>query len=340
MNSFTTIKSRLFPKGVKRSAKNFSNKIFKRTTEKKLVTTFNHLSMEPGSVICIHAMLSEMGYLVGGPEVIFKSLIQAVPDCTIIMPTFPFDDSTDSYLSQNPIYDKDKTPSKSGLLSETFRNFPGVKRSFHPTHPCSAIGPMADFLIDGSEYSETPFGDESSYGRYCALDNAVQLLIHTNNSSIVHRVQELVNIPSLFEPGVRKAKGSNKYGRVEEYAVKVHTPVIPLFWILPGDGGSEVEYLWSPDYSFLLPDYNRNRVLSKLKSSKAKNLLVDRHQYFFDNDIYRSIKIHDALITVVKVKPWLERICSDLFQSLEMYGRYYSRENLSKMLKQGKLSKY
>ena len=209
----SNLKRQLFPKGIKRGLRNYQNRLINRTSEKKLVGTFSRLGFEKGAVICIHAMLSGLGYIEGGPQTIFRSLQKVVPDCTILMPTFPFDGSTQQYLANGPIYDKNVTPSKSGLLSETLRLFPGAQRSFHPTHPCVAVGPRAGELIDGSEISKTPFGDDSSYGRYCLMDEAVQLLIHTNSSSIVHRVQEVVNIPNLFQDDLVVAKGIGPDGK-------------------------------------------------------------------------------------------------------------------------------
>lgn len=333
------IKTRIFPKGIKREFSNSRNRIFKRTTQNKLVQGIERLNIQAGSAICVHAMLSGLGYISGGPETIIKSIKKAVPESTLIMPTFPFDGSTEDYLSENPVYNKEKTPSRSGLLSETLRKFPGSKRSYHPTHPCVSLGPEADYLIEGSELSETPFGDDSSYGRFCRLDNAVQLLIHTNSSSIVHRVQELVNIPNLFYQNKAIAKGVDKTGKIRSYEIYIHMPKIPLYWILPGDNPAQVEYIWSPDYAFLFPDYNRTRILNKLQSSRAKSILLDRHSYFLEKGIYTSTLINGAEIVAVRVKPWLERICKDLTDSINTYPDRYSIRNMTTALEQGLLVK-
>jgi aminoglycoside N3'-acetyltransferase len=338
MNKITELKVRLFPKGIKRSLKTYHNRLFNRTSEKKMVAGFNKLNIEPGSVICIHAMVSGMGYIPGGLVRILESVFEAVPNSTILMPTFPFSGSTEEYLAGNPIYDKHNTPSKSGLLSEVLRTYPGTKRSFHPTHPCAALGPDADLLINKSEESKTPFGSDSSYGRFCSLDNAVLLLIHTNSSSIVHRVQEIVNMPNLFYNNLFTARGIDQARNIRDYQIHVHTPEIPLYWIIPGDE-KKIEYIWSPDYCFLFPEYNRIRILNRLQNSKAKTFLSDRHRYFLDTGIYTLTRINGAEILAVKAKPWLERICRDLKTSLAEFSEYYSLVNMKNTSAKGFLSK-
>jgi hypothetical protein len=274
-------------------------------------------------------MLSGLGYVRNGPVTVINSILKAVPGATILMPSFPFSGTTDAYLASNPLYNRETTPSKSGLLSETLRLYPGAKRSYHPTHPCVVLGPKADELIDGSENSETPFGDVSLYGRYSNMENAVQLLIHTNSSSIVHRVQEMVNIPNLFLEKTATARGLDSENRERDYTIRIHAPTLPLYWVLPGDGEGSAEYIWSPDYSFLFPEYNRTRILNRLKSRKAREVLLERHQYFIDEQVYQTTGIGEAEIVAVKVKPWLEKICSDLRESLGLFSDFYSFEKLN-----------
>jgi aminoglycoside N3'-acetyltransferase len=339
MINILNVKRNYFPKGIRRGLSNFKNKLFSQTSEKQLVKAFSSLGMEEGAVIGIHAMLSGLGYIQNGPGTIIKSVLKAVPDSTLIMPSFPFDGTTDAYLASNPLYNRNTTPSKSGLLSETLRLYPGAKRSYHPTHPCVALGPLADDLINGSEKSKTPFGDRSAYGRYCAMDNAVQLLIQTNSSSIVHRVQEMVNIPNLFLEKTETARGLGPGGIEREYNIHIHTPILPLYWTLPGDEGGSAEYIWSPDYSFLFPEYNRTRILNRLKSQKARGVLLDRHQYFIDNQVYQTTRIDEAEIVAVKVKPWLEKICSDFRENLASFPEFYSQERLNDARQKGFLTK-
>ena len=217
LNFLIAWKQKTFPKGIRRKLANAGDRLFRRATERKLACAFSRLQIPPGAVICVHSMLSGLGYIVGGPETVIRAIQKAVPDCTILMPTFPFSGSMLDYIDSHPApFDADTTPSRSGLLTETLRKMPGAKRSYHPTHSCAALGPRADELLDGSEWSLTPFGDNSAYGRFTLAKDAYLLLIHTNNTSIVHRIQELVDMPNLFLDGTRMVKGYGQGGELRE----------------------------------------------------------------------------------------------------------------------------
>lgn len=339
MNNIHKMKRRLFPRGLRSALQRRWNRIFQRTTEGNLTASLRKLAIEERSVICIHAMLSGLGYIIGGPATVIRAVQRAVPDATIMMPSFPFDGSALDYIKADPVYDRRATPSQSGLLSETLRLIRGAVRSLHPTHPCVALGPQAEALIAGTEKAQTPFGDDSTYGRFCSLENPILLLIHTNNTSLVHRAQQCVAMPNLFLPASYPAKGRTQDGEIAEYRVRIHVPVIPLYVIMPGDGPAEREYIWFPDYALLFPDYNRNRILHKLRSAKAKQMLLERHDWFVRRGVYRFVEHRQALIACVQVKPWMERICADVRQSIETFPDDYRYENMDRALKQGLLSK-
>ena len=329
------LKKKKFPRGIRRDLSKHYGRVFHRVSEKNLLSAFKTLQIPDGSVVCIHAMLSGLGFIVGGPETVIRALLKSAEQVTLMMPSFPFTGTTEAYLCGDPIFDREATPSKSGLLSETLRRYPGVRRSYHPTHPCVSIGPAAELLLKGSEVSLTPFGDDSTYGRFSRLGNAVLLLIHTNNTSFVHRIQEIVNTPNLFFDRSLTAKGYGPDGNLFEYEVFVHRPKVPLYVV---EEDETVEYIWLPDYVLLFPAYNRERILGRLKSERTKEFLVKRHQYFLENDIYRTVSIRNAEIMAVRLKPWMEKICHDLKENIVKHAKRYRREELESALNDGKLT--
>jgi aminoglycoside N3'-acetyltransferase len=340
MRSFSKLKKELFPKGISRKLKHYKNMAFYRTTRKNLGLSLEQLGIRERSVICIHGMLSSLGYLVGGPETVITAIKEWVSETTLMMATFPFGNATADYISTDPVYHVKKTPSKSGLLSEALRLQPGAKRSYHPTHPCVALGPKTNYLIDGSQWAETPFGHNSTYGRFSNLDEAVLLLIHTNNTSIVHRIQEIVEMPNLFLKECASVKGYDSEDKIVKYRLRIHTPIIPLYVVMPGDSLEQKEYVWFPDYVLLFPEYNKVRILGKIRSAKAKKQLIERHNWFLKEGIYKTIRHGHAEIAAVQVKPWLDKICDDLNENIEQFSTEYNYENMEKALSHGLLSKY
>ena len=338
MISPSELKRQLLPKGIRRELQNLGNRLFNRCTEDKLVTVFQRLQIPPGAYVCVHSMLSGLGYLVGGPETVIKALQRAVPGCTIMMPSFPFSGSAKEYLDLGEVFDPQQTPSKSGMLTECLRRMPGAVRSLHPTHPCVALGPGARDLIDGAEQSLTPFGDDSTYGRFSKKSNAYLLLIHTNNTSMVHRIQEMVNMPNLFLDPVFNARTLLPTGGVTEFPVKLHTPVVPLF-VVEGDEGKGKEFLWYPDYTLLFPKYNYQRIQEKLLGNPAWEKLKKRHDSFIERGVYAVSASGGSEIMSVKLDPWLREINRDVCRSLQLFCSDYDGENLAAMYREGRLAK-
>jgi len=306
----------------------YSNRVIRRATRPGLAKCFAELKIEPGATICIHAAVSELGYLSEGPQSVIFALQDAVPQCTIMMPTFPFGGPAVGYVSSDPIYDPSRTPSAMGILSETLRQMPEARRSLHPTHPCAALGRNAGMLIDGSESSITPCGDSSTHGRLSARDDAVVLLIHTNNTSLVHRFQEIIDMPNLFLPEPYPVRGYGQNGQLRTYHLKIHVPDLPMYAAISRGTTGGVEYLWLADYVVQFPEARRQRVLSLIASPEAKQLLRDRQQTFFDTGVFRQATYGAAEILAIRLQPWQDRICRDLRQNLGTFAACYTRATL------------
>jgi len=330
-------KQRCFPKGIRRTANAYVNRLIHRATRKSLARSFSELRIARGAVICVHSALSSLGYLVDGPESVIHALQDAVPDCTIMMPSFPVDETALKYVLSDPIYDPVHTPSMSGLLTECMRKMPGARRSLHPTHPCIALGPAADELISGSELSLTPFGDSSTYGRFGKRDDAVLVLVHTNNTSIVHRFQEIVDMPNLFLPDSYQVRGLDNLGAVHSYHLRIHNPLLPLFVaVAQHEKGSE--YMWFPDYVVQFPTEHEAQILRRLKDAEARGFIEDRQRYFFSKGIFTKVRHKKAEILAIRVKPWQDRICQDLRASLTRFPDSYDMAKLRAAKDEGLLA--
>jgi len=255
-----------------------------------------------------------------------------------MMPSFPFSGSAKDYVDFGAIYDRDNTPSQSGLLTECLRKMPGAVRGLHPTHPCVALGPRAHELIDGSENSPTPFGDDSTYGRFSADKNAYLLLIHTNNTSIVHRVQEMVEMPNLFLEGMYEARALDVRGEVKKYSVSLHTPNLPLYVIEHGSNG-EREYLWFPDYVLLFPKYNADRIKLNVKSDTVFEKLQKRHEFFIAEGIYSIKRLMESEIMGVKLNLWLDYVNKDVIDSITSHQNEYDYSVLIEEYRNGSILK-
>ncbi len=324
-----SIKSRLFPGGVRRALARWEMMLFRRLGPQELRRVISSMGIPGGAWICIHSRLSGLGYLPHGPRMVLDAVLEAVPGCTVIMPTFPFAGSALDYVQSGAVYDPENTPSASGALSEALRLYPGALRSLHPTHPCAAVGPDAPALIENSEESQTPFGPESAYGRYASSGNAWQLLIHTNHTSIVHYFQEIAEMPNLFLPGLFAAKGIDRDRRERVRHVKVHRPVLPLYVALP-------EYIWLPDFAIPFPASTRQELVARL-GARAMAPILERQQELERAGSVRVVRCRDAEIAAVHVPPWTARVCAQMRDSFARFPERYELDFLEMAQREGKL---
>ena len=129
--------------------------VVQRTTQpltvERLASEFSACGLQSGQTVIVHSALSSLGWVVGGPVAVIQALLQLVgPSGTLIMPTQTWknlDPASGVYQVEGipeawypivrehlPAYDPAVTPSIGmGVIAEVFRNWPGARRSNHPT---------------------------------------------------------------------------------------------------------------------------------------------------------------------------------------------------------------
>lgn len=113
-----------------------------------LVAGLRAMGVRPGDVLIVHSSMKSLGPVRGGPETVIAALQKAVGRRgTILMPAFSY--CFERVYEPTEPFDPAATPSKVGLVSETFRRSPDVLRSGHPTHSVAVWGRLAQSLIDG-----------------------------------------------------------------------------------------------------------------------------------------------------------------------------------------------
>ena len=75
------------------------------------------------------------------------------------MPSMPF--------VRKKVFNVQRTITYAGILAESFRTYPGVKRSINVQHSVCAIGPLADELLQEHHESKIRFDEKSPYYKLC-----------------------------------------------------------------------------------------------------------------------------------------------------------------------------
>ncbi len=144
-----------------------------------------------GDVLIVHSSMKSLGQVEGGPQAVIGAMQDVLSEHgTLLMPTF-------SHLQPDSIFRVDETPSRTGLITETFRTTPGVVRSWHPTHAVSAWGAHAAEWTAGHEHN-SGLGVGSPLHR--AAEAGAKILMigcDVRTCSLVHVAEAIVRVPYL-----------------------------------------------------------------------------------------------------------------------------------------------
>jgi aminoglycoside 3-N-acetyltransferase len=162
----------------------------------ELVRCLLELGVRPAGVLMVHSSLKALGQRAGGPAAVIEGLRGALgPDGTLLMPALSYSTVT----PEHPFYDARDTPSCVGIIPETYRLTPGVRRSLHPTHSVCAAGPLTGDLLGAHATDRTPCGVGSPFRRLPQVRGQILMLgcgLEPNTS--MHAIEELVVPPYLF----------------------------------------------------------------------------------------------------------------------------------------------
>lgn len=160
-------------------------------TRESLARDLRALGVVPGMILLVHASLSSLGWVCGGPVAVVQALLDALtPDGTLVTPTHTGEYSEPSLWGNPPVpeswwpviratmpaFDPRVTPTRGmGAIAETFRVWPGALRSGHPHVSFAALGPHAARITADHTLNDS-LGEGSPLARIYDLDGYVLLL--------------------------------------------------------------------------------------------------------------------------------------------------------------------
>ena len=149
------------------------------------------MGIRPGDTLLVHSAYGPLLGFEGTPGNLIEAFLEAVgPTGNLLMVSLPYTSATSDYLRRTEVFDVRKTPSRMGLVSESFRRLKGVRRSLHPTHPLLAYGPKSDWIVSGHEECRFPCGEGTPYEKLFELKGKVLFFGVTEYSFTFHHYLE------------------------------------------------------------------------------------------------------------------------------------------------------
>ncbi|MBD2607447.1 AAC(3) family N-acetyltransferase [Scytonema hofmannii FACHB-248] len=156
-----------------------------------LTDELQQIGLAPGMTLLIHSSLSSLGWVCGGSIAVVQVLMDVLTTTsTLVMPTHSGDYSDPSEWENPPVpsewwqtirdtmpaFDARLTPTLGmGKIPESFRTYPDVLRSNHPSTSFAAWGQNAQMVIKDHAYDDS-LGKDSPLAHLYDLDAWVLLL--------------------------------------------------------------------------------------------------------------------------------------------------------------------
>lgn len=202
-------------------------------TTSSLMDDFQRMGIKKGMTLIVHSSLSSLGWVCGGAVAVVTALMEAVgKEGTLIMPSQSAGNSDPAEWQQPPVpeawwptirdempaYDPDTTPARGmGVIADTFRSFPGVKRSSHPMYSFTAWGKHADHILS-EQPLEAGFGPRSPLAKIYELDGDILLMgiTHDSNTSLHFAEHSIPQREKVQKGAALKENGNRVWKTYEE----------------------------------------------------------------------------------------------------------------------------
>lgn len=235
----------------------------KSISKKKLIADLKSSGIQLGDVVLVHSSLSKIGYVEGGADTFIDALIECIgSNGTLLMPTAPTSGYQLNYIQENKLFDVLNTPSKTGIITETFRKRNGVIRSLHPTEPVAAYGPLAFELTKDHLNQLTPYNQNSPFYKITEHQGKILYVGVTldNAGTNLHTLEDAVEFKfpvyhdEIFEVAIIDALGVK-----HSVKTKVHNPIFSK----------------KRKCDELIPNFIRLNVAEEHQIGEAKTLVFD-----------------------------------------------------------------
>ena len=179
-------------------------------TRSRLVRDLRALGVAAGQVVMLHASVKAIGWVVGGPDVVLRALLDVLTPSGTLMILAGWEDNPyhladwpkdrqQAYLDECPAFDPatSRADHRSlSILAEYLRTWPGACRSGHPESSFVSVGQLAAWLTENHSL-QYGHGPGSPMAKLCKSGGQV-LLLGAGSSSVtlLHHAEHLADVPN------------------------------------------------------------------------------------------------------------------------------------------------
>jgi aminoglycoside N3'-acetyltransferase/SAM-dependent methyltransferase len=174
-----------------RQGKNITQRLFSYTPI-QLENQLKSMGISTGDTVLMHSAFRVFNGFAGTPDQVIACVLKVIGKSgTLVMVSLPYGGSTAAYLRAGVPFDVQQTRSAMGVITEIFRQTPGVVRSVNPAHPILAGGPAALWLIGDHEHTMYSCGKGSPFEKLVQLQAKALLFdVSLHNLTFFHYVKD------------------------------------------------------------------------------------------------------------------------------------------------------
>ncbi|OAQ98950.1 hypothetical protein LLEC1_00581 [Akanthomyces lecanii] len=191
------------------------------------------LVLGAGDTVLVHSSLSKVGWVCGGAEALVRAVLDVIRESgTLVVPTHTSDNSDPEEWRAPPVPESwwptirasmpafDPAVSRTrqmGVVAETVRGWPAMRRSAHPQTSFAAVGSRAATITAGHRL-DSMMGDESPLARLESVVGAKVLLLGVgwDRCTAFHLAESRLASPRKANSFAAMVDGNRQWVTVED----------------------------------------------------------------------------------------------------------------------------
>ena len=178
-------------------------------TKSQLFRELKELGVAEGQTVMLHASVKNIGWVVGGPDVVLDAILDDLTTRGTLMMLASWEDNPyelshwpeerkEAYLRECPAFDPERSRADRkdmSILTEYLRTWPCAYRSRHP-FSYVAVGERAQWITDEHPWQYRD-GPGSPLAKLCEVDGFVLLLgSPIGDVTLLHHAEHLADVPN------------------------------------------------------------------------------------------------------------------------------------------------